>query len=63
MDSIVSPKVKTMEGEGVEAHSLACSTSKVEGHAGTLRWGLKKLTNKSITHTDMHKLNNKLISV
>jgi hypothetical protein len=63
MDSIVIPKVKTMEGERVEAHSLACSTSKVERCAGTLRWGLKKLTNKSITHTDLHKLKNKLISV
>jgi len=30
MDSIVSPKVKTMEGEGVGAHSLPCSTSRVE---------------------------------
>ncbi len=34
MDSIVSPKVKTMEGEGVGAHSLAHITLGVEGRAG-----------------------------
>ncbi len=31
MDSIVNPKMKTMEGEGVGARSLARSTSRVEG--------------------------------
>ncbi len=36
MDSIASPKVKTMEGEGVGARSLACSTAGVEGCAGGL---------------------------
>jgi hypothetical protein len=29
-------KVKTMEEQGVKAHSLACNTLGVEGHAGTL---------------------------
>ncbi len=38
MDLIVSPEVKTMEGEGVGVHSLACNTSGVEGRAGTPRW-------------------------
>ncbi len=38
MDSNVSPKVKTMEGEGVEARSLARSTSGVEGRAKALGW-------------------------
>jgi len=33
MDSTTSPKVKTMEGEGVGACSLARSTSGVEGCA------------------------------
>jgi hypothetical protein len=38
MDSITSPKVKTMEGKGVGAHSLACSIPGVEGHAEALGW-------------------------
>jgi len=36
MDSTVNPKVKTMEGEGIGAHSLACSILGVEGHVGVL---------------------------
>jgi len=36
MDSIVSPKMKTMEGERVGAYSLVRSTLGVEGHAGVL---------------------------
>jgi hypothetical protein len=63
MDSIVSPKVKTSKGEGIGAHSLACSTSGVEGHAGVPGWGLGRLTSKLITHTNLHKPNNKLLSV
>jgi len=51
-----------VEGEGVGARSLACNTSKVKGRAGAPRWGLGKLTNNSITHTDLHKPNNKLVS-
>ncbi len=58
---IASPKVKTMEGEGIRAHSLARSTSRVEGRVGTLGWGLGRLTSNSIIHTDLHKSNNKLI--
>ncbi len=38
MNSIVSPKVKTMEGEGVGAHSLARNTSGVEGCARASVW-------------------------
>jgi len=38
MDSAVSPKKKTMEGEGVGVHSLACNTSGVERHAIALGW-------------------------
>jgi hypothetical protein len=34
MDSTMSAKVKTSEGEGVGAHSLACNISGVEGHVG-----------------------------
>jgi hypothetical protein len=33
MDSIASPKLKTMEGEGIRMHSLPCNTSGVEGRA------------------------------
>jgi hypothetical protein len=35
----------------------------VEGHAKAPRWGLRRLTSKSITHTDLHKPNNKLVNV
>jgi hypothetical protein len=38
MDLIASPKVKTTEGEGVGVHSLACSTSGVEGRVGAPGW-------------------------
>jgi len=62
MDSIVSPKVKKTEGERIGVHSLAHNTSGVEGRAGALGWGLGRLTSKSITHTDLHKLNNKLVN-
>jgi hypothetical protein len=60
MDSTVNPKVKTIEGEGIWVRSLACNTSKVEGHAKALGEGLRRVTNKPITHTDLHKPNNKL---
>jgi hypothetical protein len=62
MDSTASPKMKTTEGEGVGTHSLACNTLKVKGRAGTLGWGLRRLTSKSITHMDLHKLNDKLVN-
>jgi len=38
MDSNVSPKVKTMEGKGIGACSLARNTLGVEGCAGALGW-------------------------
>ncbi len=57
MDSIANPKVKTTEGKGVGACFLG-----VEGRAGVLRWGLRRLTSKLITHIDLHKPNNKLDS-
>jgi len=62
MDSTSSSKVKIVEGKGVAVRSLARNISRVEGHAQTPRWGLRKLTNNSITHTNLHKLNNELIS-
>jgi hypothetical protein len=44
MDSVVSPKVKTIEGEGVGMHSLVCNTSGVERRVKAPKWGLRKLT-------------------
>jgi len=38
MDSTASLKVKTTEGKGVGAHSLARNTLGVEGRVGTLGW-------------------------
>jgi len=61
MDSPVNPKVKRTEGNEIAARSLVHSTLGVKWHVGTLRWGLEKLTNKSITHTDLHKPNHKLV--
>ncbi len=55
-------KVKTMEGSKVEACSLSHSILGVEGHAGAPEWGPGRMTSKSITHTDLHKPNNKLVS-
>jgi len=61
MDSTTNPKVTTMEGKGVAVRSLARNISRVKGHVGAPRWRLKRLTSKSITHTDLHKPNNKLV--
>ncbi len=63
MDSIVNPKVKTTKGKKVGVHSLIRKISKVEGHARVPRWGLRRLTSKLITYIDLHKPNNKLVSV
>jgi hypothetical protein len=56
MDSTMSLKVKTAEGEGVGARFLACNTSTVER---SVCWSskirLRRLTSNSIIHTDLHK--------
>jgi hypothetical protein len=62
-DSNASPKVEIVKKEGVGVHSLVCKISGVKGCAGTPRWGLGRVTNGSIIHTILHKLNNKLVSV
>jgi hypothetical protein len=54
--------VKTTEGQGVGACSLAHNISGVEGRARALRWGLRRLTSGLIIHTHMHKPNNKLVN-
>ncbi len=63
MDSTVNPKMKTTEGERVGACPLACSTLGVERRVGAMGWGLGRLTSKSIIHTNLHKPNDKLLSV
>jgi hypothetical protein len=55
-------RVKIAKGQGVETHSLAHNTLGVEGHARALGWGLGRVASKSISHTNLHKLNNKLVS-
>jgi len=62
MDSIVNPKVKITEEEGIGVHFLAHNTLGVEGCAGAPGSGLGRLTSKSITHMNLHKLNNKLVN-
>jgi hypothetical protein len=62
MDSIASPKMKITKGERVGVCSLVHNTLRVDGHAGVPEWGLRRLTSKSITHRNLHKLNNKLVS-
>jgi len=52
-----------MKEKGVGVRSLTCSTLGVEGHVGAPGWGLKQMTSSSIIHTDLHKPNNKLVSV
>jgi len=52
----------TTKEKGVGAHSLAHNTLGVERRAQTPRWGLGKFINNSIILTNIHKLNNKLIS-
>jgi hypothetical protein len=52
-----------MEGLRAGARSLVRKTLWVEGCVGVLRWGLGKVTSKSIIHMDVHKPNNKLVSV
>jgi len=62
MDSIANPKMKIVEGERVGAFPSSHHFGGKGACAGTLGWGLRRLTNNSITHTDLHKPNNKLVS-
>jgi hypothetical protein len=58
----MSPKVTTTKGKGVGACSLARNTSRVEGCAKALGWGLGRWTSKSIIHTNLHKPNDNFVS-
>jgi hypothetical protein len=62
MHSTANAKVKTTEGKKVGVHSQAHNTSRVEGHVRAPRWGLVRLTSKSITYMNVQKPNNKLVS-
>jgi hypothetical protein len=62
MDSTTNPKVKLTEGKGVGACSLACNTLVVKKAHWSFGWGLGRMISKSITHIDLHKPNNKLVS-
>ncbi len=62
IDSTARLNVKTSKRQGVGARCLARSTLGVEGRAGVLGWGLGRATSNSITHMDLHKPNNKLVS-
>lgn len=58
----MSPKVIAVEREKVRTRSLACNTWGVEGCVGAPKWGLGRLTSKSIIHINLHKPNNKLVN-
>ncbi len=57
----MSPKVTIVEGKGVVGVPSSQHFG-VEGCVGASGWGLGRLTSKSITHVDLHKPNNKLVS-
>jgi hypothetical protein len=61
MDATASLKVKTMEGKGVGVF-LYSQHFGGKGACWSFRMGLGRLTSNSITHTDLHKPNNKLVS-
>jgi hypothetical protein len=61
-DSNASSKVKTTKEKGIEICFLICNISKVERHVEALGWELRRVTNESIIHTNLHKPN-KLIDV
>jgi hypothetical protein len=60
--SNASPKLEITKEEAVGVCSLACNISMVEGRVGASGWGLGRVTSGSIIHTNLHKLNNKLVS-
>jgi hypothetical protein len=62
MCSIANPKVKTMKGKKVGVRFLARSISRGKGACWSSKMELGRLTSNSITHTDLYKPNNKLVS-
>jgi len=58
MDSTSSPKVKTMEGEGVWGALLGSQHIGGKGACWSFVMGLGRLISNSITHANLHKPNN-----
>jgi hypothetical protein len=56
-------KGKTIKEKRIGVRSLVCSTLGIKECVEVPRWGLRWLTSKSIIHTNLHKPNNKLVSV
>ncbi len=54
-DSNASPKVKTMEEEGVGVHSLTCNTSRVRGVCWSFRMGTRTNSQEKVQdETNLH---------
>jgi len=63
MDSTTNPKIKTTKGKRVGVCSLARSQHfKGKRACWNYGMGLGRLTSNSLTHMDLHKPNNKLVS-
>ncbi len=62
-NSNVNPKMETTKEERVGVCSLTRNTSRVKGCAKASKWGLRQMTSESIIHMNLHRTNNKLISV
>ncbi len=60
--SNVSLKMKTMKDERVGVRSLVHNILRVKEHVKVMKWVLGRGTSGSIIHTNLHKLNNKLVS-
>jgi len=54
--------VKTTKEEGIEVCPLTHNILGAEGCVRASRWGLERMTSKSIIHMNMHKPNNKLVN-
>jgi hypothetical protein len=62
IDTTTNLKVKQWKNKEFGVCFLTGSILGVEGRAGILGWGLKRMTSRLIIHIDLHKPNNKLVS-
>jgi len=62
MDSTANPTGENNEKIRSWVHSLDRDILGVEGCVEAPKWKLRRVKNKSITHTNLHKPNNKLIN-
>jgi hypothetical protein len=62
MDSTVSPEGENNGRIRSWGMFFGLQHFGVEGHARAPGWGLGRMTNNSIIHTDLYKPNNKLVS-